>query len=97
MRSSNSPELHCIVPVVAFIFLSMFIVFYHCVLNKGGQVVVLHDYLLNLEWWLAIKSSFAGAGSDAMLWGSTTGSGSATALPVSQRSRTCVSKVDKYW
>ena len=85
---------------VTFIFWSMFIcliVFYHCALHRGGEVVVLHDYLLNLERWLAIKSSFAGAGSDAMLRGSTTGSGSATALPVSHRSRTFASKVDKYW
>ena len=38
---------------------------------------------VNLERRLAIKSSFAGAGSEAMLRGSTTGSGSATALPAS--------------
>ena len=57
--------------------------------------MALHDYLLNFEWRLAIKSSFAGARSDAMLQGSTTGSSSATALPVSHRSRTFASKVDK--
>ena len=59
--------------------------------------MVLHDYLLNLERGLAIKYFFDGAGSDAMLRGRTTGSGSATALPVSHRSRTCASKVDKCW
>ena len=60
-------------------------------------MVVSHDYLLNLEQLLATKSSFGGAGSEAMLGGSTTGSGSATTLVASHHSRMCASKADKDW